>query len=117
MSAGPEDDLLVAVTDALALRTGFHPADVWQHNRRSDLSQLMGVAGIPDVVGVVGSTLIAWELKAERGIVSADQARWARALARVESIDLRIVRPRDLDGLLEDLLRDRIIGRRIRPRP
>ena len=54
-----EDDLLEAVMDALAIRRATSRDTVAQHVRRSDFAQLMGQPGLPDVLGVVGRTLIA----------------------------------------------------------
>lgn len=99
-----EDELLQAVLDACAFRAALSPGDVYQHVRRSDRAILQGVAGLPDVLGIVGSTLLAWELKAASGRPSVDQHRWLAALQRVESVDARIIRPTDLDACVRQVL-------------
>jgi hypothetical protein len=113
--AGPamtEEELLLALMDTLALRRATTHDTVAQHVRRSDLALVVGIAGLPDIVGVVGHTLIAWELKAESGRMSADQWEWHRRLGEVDAIDVRTVRPSDLDELVGELLGHRLVGRR-----
>jgi hypothetical protein len=109
-----EDELLEAVLDVLAIRRAIGRDTIAQHVRRSDRAIVQGVAGLPDIIGVVGRTLIAWELKADAGRVSAEQWEWMTKLGDVDAIDVRTVRPADLDELVDELLRGVIIGRPVR---
>lgn len=109
-----EDELLTAVMDALQLRRNVSRDTIAQHIRRSDLGLLQGAAGLPDVLGVMGSTLIAWELKELHGRVDREQAEWLAAFGRVDRVDARVIRPAMLDELVEDVLRGHIIGRPLR---
>ena len=97
-----EDDLLSAIGDALTI-TGRR----WMHVRRSDRALSMGAPGFPDVLAVVGDRLIAWELKAAYGAMTADQGAWLRALSGVRRIDARLIRPDDLDACLDGIVRSR----------
>ena len=118
---GPEDDLLEAVMDTLAIRRAVGRDAIASHSRRSDAALVMGQPGLPDIIGVVGSTMIAWELKADAGRLRPEQWEWMHMLGGVDALDVRTVRPSDLDELVDELLRGRLIGRRIgqlrAPRP
>jgi hypothetical protein len=46
---------------------------------------------------------LAIELKSEKGQVSAGQELWLRALGECTEVRVMVVRPRDLDALLEEL--------------
>jgi hypothetical protein len=91
-----EDELLLAVTEALSL-TGWR----WQHVRRSDAAIVQGMTGWPDIIAIHPTRAIAMalELKADRGQVSGEQAAWGACLELV-GIPFRIVRPDDLDSIL-----------------
>lgn len=59
-------------------------------------------AGWPDLIAVHPTyapgghaSLLAWELKTEKGRVRPDQERVLQALARIDGIDVRVVRPQD----------------------
>ena len=69
------------------------------HTFRSDKSE----PGFPDEVIVSGDTALFWELKTERGKPSPAQTRWLEALRAVRRLDVRIVRPADLQ-LCADIL-------------
>lgn len=90
-----EDDLLVAITDALTL-TGWR----WSHVRRSDRALSMGYPGLPDVLAIRGKRVLAWELKSARGRVTDPQRLWLEVWERVGA-DARVIRPIDLDAVLE----------------
>jgi hypothetical protein len=109
-----EDELLEAVLDTLEIRRAIGRDTIAQHVRRSDRAIVQGTPGMPDIVGVVGRTLIAWELKAGAGRVSAEQWEWMTRLADVDAIDVRTVRPDQLDGIVDELLKGVIIGRPVR---
>jgi len=53
--------------------------------------------GFPDLFMARGSQALAWELKSEKGKVSDSQQEWLDALALVPGIDVRVVRPADLE--------------------
>lgn len=97
-----EDELLSAIADALAI-TGRR----WHHDRRSDLARQMGSPGFPDIVGVIGDTLLAYELKTATGQLDHAQAAWQRSLSGVRRVEVRVIRPDDLDQVLERIVRDR----------
>ena len=64
--------------------------------------------GFPDLVMVRLGECLAVEVKAKRGIVSAEQVAWIAALGRVEGIEAMIVK-----GLAEtEALCDRLLRRR-----
>lgn len=91
-----EDDLLLAVTQALTL-CGWR----WMHLRRSDLAIVQGSQGFPDIIAIhEGRGLaMALELKGDRGTPTGEQSAWLRAFARV-GIEARVLYPRDLDAIL-----------------
>jgi hypothetical protein len=97
-----EDELLTAIGDALSL-TGRR----WMHIRRSDQAVSMGTRGFPDVVAVVGDTLLLWELKGETGVRTPEQVWWANGLQGCRRVQYRLVRPDDLDSVLGILLAGR----------
>lgn len=74
----------------------------WMHyhthdSRRSD-------RGWPDLVLVRGRRMLVLELKRRTGRVSVHQQRWIDALQQVDTLDVRVVRPDDLDALRDELL-------------
>ena len=54
-------------------------------------------AGEPDLRMVRNGKLLFWELKSDKGKVSTSQQEWLDALALVPGIDVRVVRPTDLE--------------------
>lgn len=89
-----EDELLIAVTDALTL-CGWR----WMHVRRSDLAVVMGSQGWPDVVALRGGLGLALELKSTAGRPTGEQVAWLREL-RAAGLSALVIRPDDLDDLL-----------------
>lgn len=77
-----------------ALRTAGWLAFHCHDSRRSE-------PGLPDVIAVRGSTLLALELKTPDGRVTAEQERWLDALARVERVEAKLVRPEQWEEILE----------------
>src|SRR4051794_25194224 len=61
-------------------------------------------AGFPDVVAVRGTRLIMAELKREKGTVTDAQQAWLDDLARVETLETFLWRPRDWRSI-EEVLR------------
>ncbi|KKL75268.1 hypothetical protein LCGC14_2056560 [marine sediment metagenome] len=53
--------------------------------------------GYPDLTMVRGGKILFWELKTAKGKVSAAQQEWLDALALVPGVDVRVVRPDDLE--------------------
>lgn len=96
-----EAELLQGITDALTI-SGW----TWTHIIRSQ-GVTMGSAGIPDVIAAHPDrgVMLAWELKAERGVVSTDQLAWLFALRGIAGIDARIIRPADYDDALQVIIR------------
>jgi hypothetical protein len=97
-----EDELLSAIAGALEL-TGRR----WHHDRRSDLARQMGTPGFPDIVAIDGETLLAYELKTEHGQPTGEQVAWLRALSGVRRVEVRLIRPAELDEILERIVRGR----------
>lgn len=92
-----EDELLIAITDALTL-CGWR----WFHIRRSDLATVQGAQGWPDVFAIhpTRGIAMALELKSTTGQPTAEQAAWLATL-NLAGIPARLVRPADLDVMLE----------------
>jgi hypothetical protein len=63
--------------------------------------------GFPDLVLCHPTTgrLLCWELKSATGTLTADQWHWFDALSHSPATDVRIVRPADLDIVLDLLQR------------
>lgn len=63
-------------------------------------------AGFPDIVAVKGERMLAIELKAEAGRVTAEQQAWLDALALVPGVEVHVWKPGDMSsGLIEEVLR------------
>jgi hypothetical protein len=60
-------------------------------------------AGFPDEVLVRGPRLLFAELKSEKGVLKEPQRDWLEALAHVETVDVRVWRPADLEQIAETL--------------
>lgn len=84
---------------ALALRCGWKV----YHTRFSWGS----APGFPDLVLVRRGEMVAWEVKAAKGVVSDDQAAWLGLLGAVPGIEARAVRPSDWDWVAERLQRSK----------
>lgn len=94
-----EDDLLTAIVEA-AVWLGWRV----HHDRRSDLARQQGHAGFPDVIAIRGGRIKAFELKSERGQLSGDQFAWQREMPQnSHAFEYRVVRPADLDSIVESL--------------
>jgi hypothetical protein len=59
---------------------------------------MYGSRGLPDLVMVKDGKLAVWELKGPKGIVTPEQQEWLDALAKVSGVDVRVVRPADLEA-------------------
>ena len=96
-----EDELLSGITEALTY-AGWR----WTHIRRSD-GITMGHVGLPDIIAAHTERdhVLAWELKAERGVLMPDQAAWLVALHAGRCVDARVIRPSMYDAALEVILR------------
>lgn len=94
-----EDDLLLAVTEAMQL-TGWR----WTHARRSDLAQLQGSQGVPDIIAARQGVGLALELKSAHGQPTPEQLLWLADLALV-GLHALVIRPDDLDQLLTVITR------------
>lgn len=93
-----EDELLEQVR-AVARLNGwltYHTHD----SRRSE-------RGFPDLVMVRRGRLVAAELKSERGLLTPDQHAWLTALARVETVEAHVWKPRDWPEVAVALERER----------
>lgn len=94
-----EEELLAAILDAAYLLG-------WRihHDRRSDKALQQGHAGFPDLVLVRNGRVMFLELKSDKGQLSEDQWAWHKALPiPSHSVDVRVVRPGDLDDVIESL--------------
>lgn len=73
--------------------------DGWRTPARAD------AAGWPDLIlAKPGRPLLAWELKSEAGRATAEQQAWLDLLGQVERPRPELVRPRDLDWAINELL-------------
>ena len=88
-----ERQLQEAIRDA-AGRTGWKCFHVYD-SRRS-------VPGFPDLVLLRGDRALVYELKTETGRVRPEQRDWLEAF-NTAGIPARIVRPCDLDAVLDEL--------------
>jgi hypothetical protein len=88
-----EEELLTVIVEAAEM---FH----WRvhHDRRSDLARQQGNAGFPDVVLARRGVVRFLELKSDRGQLSTEQFAWSLSLPALE-----VVRPTDLDSVIESL--------------
>ena len=68
----------------------------WYHTHDSRRSP----SGWPDLVLVRDGQMIAFELKSDRGRVSAEQRIWIEELSKVPGITAVVIRPRDIDTAL-----------------
>lgn len=107
-----EDDLLIAIGDALHL-FGY----VWHHDRRGDLALTMGTPGTPDIIAARAGIVWFIELKGPRGRLDLDQWTWARAIGQPGApaaavregpfdtgrVRYRLYWPEDLDRALSEL--------------
>lgn len=94
-----EDDLLTAVTEALELFNW-----VWQHPRRSDKALVMGDQGIPDIIAVRNGRVLFLELKRQGENLETAQWAWFNNFPpNTWAFTALVVRPSDLDELLEKL--------------
>ena len=59
--------------------------------------------GFPDIVAVRGETVLFLELKTERGKLRKEQEAWGRALMVARDVRYMVVRPRDLEWLVEEV--------------
>ena len=68
---------------------------------------LEGDAGFPDLILALDGSVLAWELKGERGRLTAEQEAWRDALGNLAggTIDYDLVRPHTLDRALAVLER------------
>lgn len=68
-------------------------------------SSIHSPRGIPDLILTRGGLLAFWELKSDKGIVSEAQRAWLNALSLVPGVDVRTVRPEDLEDVYKFLLK------------
>lgn len=89
-----EADFMAQIKDAAKAlgRRVFHCHD----SRRSD-------PDLPDLLMVRGIHLLALECKTETGRVTKEQAAWIAALNNVKIVAADVVRPRDMEAVLETL--------------
>jgi hypothetical protein len=100
-ATGGEDDILVGLLDAFAIR-GW----LTYHARRSDraVSQGSGARGLPDILAIdPDGELVAIECKSSHGRCSVDQWAWIWAL-RQAGIRAVICRPAEYDRCIAAIL-------------
>lgn len=85
----------------------YHPPDNVPVTAKSGARYVQNIkAGWPDLVLARPPELIMWELKTEKGRVSAEQEAWIDVLHRC-GIEVRIIRPSDFGYVQERLARRR----------
>ena len=98
MPAAPASDITEAEFEALIIgwprRPGLALLFGWHCYHARDSRGTWG-EGYPDwTLAKEGyPRLLLWELKTERGRLSADQREWGRVLERVPGVEYRVVRP------------------------
>ena len=89
---------VLAMTEKALMKSLRHAARqagwLWYHTQVS----LYSARGFPDVVMVKDGKLAIWELKGPHGKVTEAQQAWLDALALVPGVDVRVVRPDDLES-------------------
>ena len=99
-----ENELQALVVEALELGgwrwTHFRPART-KHGWRTPLS---GMVGWPDITAVRDGQMLSLELKSAKGRVHVDQCEWLRVLAEVPGVTALVVRPDNVDEVIELLL-------------
>lgn len=100
--AATEDELLVAITDALSF-FGWR----WSHVRRSDRAITMGHQGVLDITAARYPRVLFIELKSETGQLTTEQMAWVLAIAGQNPAErqpghpeIYVWRPSDLDRAL-----------------
>ena len=94
-----EEELLIAVTDALTI-FGWR----WSHIRRSDRAITMGHPGLPDIIAARHGRLKFYELKTAKGQLTQDQFAWQLDMPpNSYAVEYRLVRPADLDDVIQSL--------------
>lgn len=94
VSEMPEAELLLEVETSLT-RGRWR----WTHVGRSDLAQMHGDPGVPDILAVRGDVLLVRELKASKGRMETGQAEWLEALGRVRRVDAGVWHPDDINEI------------------
>lgn len=63
--------------------------------------------GFPDlcIADYRAGTVRFWELKTDRAPLRPKQQEWLAALGQCHAVDVRVIRPDGLDGVLEELAR------------
>ncbi len=84
------------IVDA-ATRLGWHVFHVYDSRRSS--------TGFPDLELIRGATMLRLEVKAEKGVVSADQQAYIDRLNQVKYVVADVVRPSHWDEVLDTLKR------------
>ena len=89
---------------------------VWhaRDSRRQKLSGLVDLIAVScrdPIAGRPSRKLLMWELKTQRGRLSAAQVVALRLLARVPGVDARCLRPAEWDALAERIKREEGIER------
>lgn len=105
----PEKEWQRTITDAMSAH-GWR----WVHvppSRRSETRWTTAIDGSgrgwPDLFAARDDRAVAFELKAERGRVTEEQAKWIKRLSAVSGIEAHVIRlPRDLDFALGLLASD-----------
>lgn len=74
-----------------------------RHRSGKYATPTMGHVGFPDVVAARGGRLVCAELKSARGTISGEQRAWLDVLGEVESAEVYVWRPRDIEQVKEVL--------------
>lgn len=89
-----EQQLQRAITDALSVY-GW----LWFHTHDSRHSP----AGFPDIIALKGNRCLVLELKSATGLLTPAQSSWLAAWRHILGAEVHVVRPADLDTILEVL--------------
>lgn len=106
-----EADLQRTITDACEAMglLWYHAPDPRKCPHCGFVNRLDHNAGFPDLVIVQPPFIRWWELKAQRGRVSADQQQWLDDVVGCDCMDSRTIKPVDLDDALSALTEGRTL--------
>ena len=93
------------IPEASLLHTLLHAAALLGYLAYHTYDSRHSHPGFPDLILVGHGMVCFWELKSATGYTTAPQRHWQAALQAVDDphLDMRVIRPADLDAALRDL--------------